>query len=267
MKKAFSLIEILFVLFSFGIFAFLAQSIFLKIIENYKFNTSSLLQTQNAQNALFQIKKLLENAYFDSISYDFMPLKNTPQSIKNHSLIFYKKPQSFALFTNYALPCLQEFFNIDSMKISTNLTLDFIPIKAQWNPNLNQKCKIYQNPPEFALIKTATFISPQDFYNNTYKGRILTLNAHSLSLETPPIFKNLAAAPQIAPKIYYLKSPKILEFSNEILLKDSTQKLLILDNFEDAFIWQDSLGIWLKICVKNPLNTQCFSSIVTNLES
>lgn len=260
-KKGFSLLEVLLVLLVLGIFGLLLQKVWFALLQEYRVNTKELHSIQSAQNALLQIKRVLENAHLESLHYDLKPILASI-NLKNKTLNFYEKPSEFALIGDFALPCLPEIFDVASMQFSSHLTLHFLQA-MRVNSSFNA-CAIYKNPPLFALFVTDVFSAPKDFYNSLFKGRIHMLNAISMRLEIPQIF-TLQNPLKIAPKIYYLNTPSMLEFKDSIMLVQNNQNTMLLKNYTAFFISKTPYGIGLKLCIKMR-KEHCFEALVTELD-
>lgn len=67
MRNGFTLVEVLFALILLGILGILGGSTLLKIYQNYHWQNQNFTQEIQAQNALLQIKRLLENSYLESL--------------------------------------------------------------------------------------------------------------------------------------------------------------------------------------------------------
>lgn len=222
MRHAWTLIEMLFALILLGILGVLGGSTLLRIYQNYHHQNDSFIQEIQVQNALLQIKRLLENSYLESLMLSSgEEIGSNPLSLKGKSLIFYEKTQEYVVIGDYSLPCLHGFFVPESAKINNVLTLEFLSIDLGSNGVLNKKCSVYQkvNLPQKALFVTSDFIAPRDFYNSKFQGKILELNANQITLEIPHLFKTFMqakAAIPIIPKMYFLYSISSLSFGDSI---------------------------------------------------
>lgn len=293
MRRGWTLIEMLFVLVFLGIFGVLGSLTLLKIYQNYHWNHRNFSQEIQVQNALLQIKHLLENSHLASLM-----LKSGEEiginlsSIKGKSLMFYEKAQEYAIVGDYALPCLHGIFEPKSIKFhksSDSLELEFLNLNPKSNGLLNQKCSLYkaQNMPQKALFITSDFMMPKDFYQSKFQGRILNLNANKISLKIPQVFKDSTSSQiypnpilpsqtvlNIAPKIYFLNTISYLHFGDSIDLQSQSQfpeipqnTQQILENMADFKIAKTPLGIALELCVSNMESTlHCASTLVVELE-
>lgn len=231
MQRGFTLIEILFALILLGIFGIFGGLTLLKIYQNYHWENHHFVQEIQAQNALFQIKHLLENSYLKSLMLsNGEEIGTSLSSIKGKSLMFYETLQDNVIVGNYALPCLHGIFEPKSIQFGTLLELEFLNLDSSSKEILNQKCSLYtkSNMPQKALFITSDFIFPKDFYHSKFQGKILNLNADKISLEIPQIFRDLTQTnPQsplsIAPKIYFLKDISYLHFGDSIVLESKSQ--------------------------------------------
>ncbi len=267
-KSAFTLVETLYALLLFGIFSLLIGTLFLEIYKNYRQQNTKITQQLHTQNALLQIKRIFENSHLQSIRIsDDTPIANTPISLKSKTLMFYPKAEEFALFQDFALPCVSGIFEPKSLDLRTNLTLEFLQFDKNAIPKLNQNCKIFQPKfmPKIALLLTSNFNPPKDFYNPHFQGRILRLNAHSITLEIPPFLRQMQS-PKIAPKIFILNQPSLLYFNDSVTLQNAGESPKILaKDLDDFMIQKHPLGLLLKLCTNAP-EKSCQSTIVAELE-
>ncbi|TLD85432.1 prepilin-type N-terminal cleavage/methylation domain-containing protein [Helicobacter sp. MIT 05-5294] len=303
MQKGFTLIEMLLGLILFGILGVLGGLTLLKIYQNYSYENRNFIQELQAQNALLQIKNLLENSHLASLMIvGGEEISTSLSSIKGKSLVFYEKEQEYALVGNYALPCLHGIFAPQSIAFANAssglLELEFLNLDSNSQAILNQQCLLYQtqNIPQNALFTPAHFIAPKDFYHSKFQGRIVSLNAHKILLEVPPFLKDFmqtqtnpssqnaqdssknASQSQpallIAPKIYFLNQASSLHFGDSIVLESQKQfpkipqnSQEILQNIADFKIAKTPLGIALELCILNAESAlHCVSTLVVELE-
>ncbi|WP_300763155.1 type II secretion system protein [Helicobacter sp. UBA3407] len=280
MRHAWTLIEMLFALILLGILGVLGGSTLLRIYQNYHHQNDSFIQEIQVQNALLQIKRLLENSYLESLMLSSgEEIGSNPLSLKGRSLIFYEKTQEYVVIGDYSLPCLHGFFVPESAKINNVLTLEFLSIDLGSNGVLNKKCSVYQkvNLPQKALFVTSDFIAPRDFYNSKFQGKILELNANQITLEIPHLFKTFMqakAAIPIIPKMYFLHSISSLSFGDSIFLESKSQLQGVVRNTQEIIqeiadfkIAKTALGIALEICVNDARgNPHCANTLVVEVE-
>ncbi len=277
MRRGLTLIEMLFALILLGVFGGLTL---LKIYQNYHWQESNFIQEIQAQNALLQIKHLLENSYLSSLMISSgEEIGASPLSLKGKSLMFYEKAQEYVLVGDYALPCLHGIFEPKSAKWNHFLELEFLDLDSKSNGILNQKCSLYQKPnmPQKALLVSSDFVAPKDFYHLKFQGKILELNAHKILLEIPPTFKDSMQAKKslgLMPKVYFLNSISYLHFDDSIVLESESQLRGIPQNIQqiiqeitDFKIAKTPLGFALEICVSSTgAIPYCANTLVVEVE-
>lgn len=259
-KKAFTLLETLLAILLLGIFGVFSTKLLFSIYQNYNHKNQVRQAQLEAQNALLQIKRLLENAYFESLQ--ILPraeISNTPISLVGKSLIFYEKLEHFALSGDFAIPCLHGIFEPTSLQIKdSTLTLDFL--KLSTNTQQNTACNF--ELPRTTLLITENFIAPQDFYNPNFQGKILNLNADSITLEIPLALK-IQPLTSIKPQLYFFNSPTLLHFSDSIILEQNGSKILLVENLSHFSLKSHALGLYLRLCLQKDF--YCASSVVVEL--
>ncbi|MCI5968361.1 prepilin-type N-terminal cleavage/methylation domain-containing protein [Helicobacter sp.] len=148
-KNAFTLLEVLLALILLGIFGIFSTKLILGVYQNYNIKNKNFQKQLEAQNALLQIKRLLENAHLASLQ--ILPnaqISTTPTNLMGKSLIFYEKLEHFAPQGDFAIPCFHGVFNPKSLKITNNtLSLDFLNPPPQKPAPLTS-----QKPPLSSLI-------------------------------------------------------------------------------------------------------------------
>lgn len=280
MRRALTLIEMLFALILLGIFGIFGGLTLLKIYQNYHWQESNFTQEIQAQNALLQIKHLLENSYLSSLMIsNGEEISASPLSLKGKSLMFYEKAQEYVLVGDYALPCLHGVFEPKSAKWNHFLELEFLDLDSKSNGILNQKCSLYQKPnmPQKALFVSSNFVAPKDFYHLKFQGEILELNAHKILLEIPPALKDSMQTNKplgLKPKVYFLNSISYLHFNDSIALESQSQlqgipqnTQQIIQEITDFKIAKTPLGLALEVCVSSTgAIPYCANTLVVEME-
>lgn len=96
MRNGFTLVEVLFALILLGILGILGGSTLLKIYQNYHWQNQNFTQEIQAQNALLQIKRLLENSYLESLMLSSgEEIGANRLNLRGKSLMFYEKTQEY----------------------------------------------------------------------------------------------------------------------------------------------------------------------------
>lgn len=262
MRRGFTLVEMLFALILLGIFGVFGGLTLLKIYQDYHWQESNFIQEIQAQNALLQIKHLLENSYLQSLMISSgEEIGASPLSLRGKSLMFYEKAQEYVLVGDYALPCLHGVFEPKSAKWNHFLELEFLDLDSKSNGILNQKCSLYQKPnmPQKALFISSSFVAPKDFYHLKFQGKIVELNAHKILLEIPLAFKDFMQTKKslgLTPQVYFLNSVSYLHFNDSIVLESQSQlqgipqnTQQIIQEITDFKIAKTPLGFALEVCV------------------
>lgn len=257
-KGAFSLLEILLVLMLLGVFGIFSSKLLLNIYQDYKHNNQDFSKQLEAQNTLLQIKRLLENAHFNSLQIlPNTPISTTQTSLIGKSLLFYEKLETFAIQGDFAIPCFHGIFDPKSLRITHNtLTLNFLQLSNDVPSHTD--CNF--NLPQNALIITQDFNAPQDFYHPNFQAKILALNTRSILLEVPPILRQQPQIP-ITPQLLFLNSPVRLHATDSITLEQNGQHFLLAENLSHLSISSHPLGLYMRLC----LDTYCTSTIVVDL--
>ncbi|TLD82893.1 hypothetical protein LS70_006270 [Helicobacter sp. MIT 11-5569] len=256
-KSAFTLLEILLVIIFLGIFGIFSSKLLLKIYKDYNHNNQNIQNQLEAQTALLQIKRLLENSHLDSLQIlPNLQISNISTNLIGKTLIFYEKLEHFTLNGNFAIPCLHGVFDPKNIQIKDTLTLNFLKLSSNTSCNLKT--------PKTALLITEDFIAPKDFYNPDFQGKILALNANSITLEIPPI---LIAQPliKIKPQLYFLNSPTLLTFNHSVTLEKDGNTIILTKNLSNFSLKAHSLGLEATLCLKKAQNTHCASSVIVSL--
>ncbi|MBX7491141.1 hypothetical protein [Helicobacter turcicus] len=262
-RSAFTLLEVLLAILLLGVFGIFSAKLLLGIYQNYSLKSQSFQKQLKAQNALLQIKRLLENAQLKSLQILSNPsgaqISTTPKNLIGESLIFYEKLEHFSLHGDFAIPCFHGIFNPKSVQVKNNtLTLDFLKLSQPSSANTTCDFKI----PKTALLITEEFIAPQDFYNPNFQGKILALNTDSITLELPSTLR-LQPLTKISPQLYFLNSPTLLHFSNSIILEQNGNKTLLLENLSHFSLKSHHLGLYAHLCLEK--DSYCASTIIVEL--
>ncbi|EEO25794.1 PulJ/GspJ family protein [Helicobacter winghamensis] len=256
-RNAFTLLEVLLAMILLGIFGIFSTKLLLGVYKNYNLNHQNFQKQLEAQNALLQIKRLLENTYLTSLQ--ILPnakISTIPTNLIGKTLVFYEKMESFTLHEDFAIPCFHGVFNPKSLKITdSTLTLDFLKLS-----NTPNTCNF--KLPKTALLVTENFIAPQDFYNPNFQGRILHLNADSIILELPNALR-LQPITKLSPQLYFLKTPTHLHFSDSIILEQNGSSITLVENLSHFSLKSHALGIYMRLCLQK--DAYCVSSVVVEL--
>lgn len=259
-KSAFTLLEILLAVILLGIFGAFSSKLLLKIYQDYRLQNQNFQKQLEAQNALLQIKRLLEGSYLTSLQ--ILPnatISSTLTNLIGKSLIFHEKLDHFTLQGDFSAPCFHGVFNPESIQINKSiLTLDFL--KPPTNIHTNTTCDF--KLPKTALLVTENFIAPQDFYNKRFQGKILNLNASSITLELPSALK-LQSSKLVSPQLLFLSSPTLLHFDNSIILEHNGNKILLTENLNHFSLKQHSLGIYARLCLHK--DSYCATTVIVKL--
>lgn len=279
MRSGFTLTEVLFALILFGILGILGGSTLLKIYQNYHWQNQNFTQEIQAQNALLQIKRLLENSYLESLMLSSgEEIGANRLSLRGKSLMFYEKTQEYVRVGDYSLPCLNAIFEPKSIQFSGVLALEFLSLDSSANRILNQKCLVYKksNMPQRALFVAHNFSAPKDFYSPKFQGKVLEINANKMLLEIPTFFRDSTPLNflQISPKVYFLDSVSYLHFDDSVALESKAKlqnipqnRQTIIQKITEVNISKTPLGFALEICVNNAnTNPYCANTLIVEVE-
>lgn len=279
MRSGFTLIEVLFALILLGILGVLGGSTLLKIYQNYRWQHQNFTQEIQAQNALLQIKRLLENSYLESLMLSSgEEIGANRVSLRGKSLMFYEMTQEYVRAGEYSLPCLNAIFEPKSIQFSSVLALELLGLDSSANRILNQKCLVYKKPnmPQRALFVAHNFSAPKDFYSLKFQGKVLEINANKMLLEIPTFFRDSTPlnSLQISPKIYFLDSVSCLHFGDSIALESKAKlqnipqnRQTIIDEITEVNISKTPLGFALEICVNDTnVNPYCANTLIVEVE-
>ncbi|WP_299546413.1 type II secretion system protein [uncultured Helicobacter sp.] len=256
-KRAFTLLEVLLAVILLGVFGIFGSKLLLGIYQNYNLQNQNFQKQLEAQNALLQVKRLLESSYLESLQIlPNVPISTTSTNLIGKSLIFYEKLEQFVLQEDFAIPCFHGVFDPKSLKIiNSTLSLEFL--KLSTNPNTTCPFGL----PKTALLISENFISPQDFYNPNFQGRILHFNTDSITLEIPNALKQQPLN-KISPKLYFLDSPTRLHFGNSLILEQNKNYITLVENLSHFSLKTHSLGFYVRLCLQNDY---CASSVIVEL--
>ena len=227
--KAFSLFEILVCIVIFSIIGIFGSKSLLYIYKKYEIEKTQYYKTISHKNAFLQLKKILENAYLESLY------------IEDSKIMFYEKIQERQYYKGAMLPCLINVFNPESIKLTFNLSLEFLTLRSGFMPT----CSVYNESLEVVFIGES-FVFPNDFYNDRFKAKALTISNVNLTSTIPPFLQNRE---KIRPYLYFIKDATLILLEDSLKLVRNKEEYTILQKYDSFNIKRLDFGYAVSLCV------------------
>lgn len=236
--RAFGLFEILVCVVIISIIGILGAKSLLYIYKKYEIEKTQYYKTISHKNALLQLKKILDSAYLESLY------------IKDDKIVFYEKIQERQYYKDSMLPCLINVFNPESIKLASNLSLEFLTLRSGFMPN----CNVYNESLEVIFVGES-FIFPNDFYSNKFRAKVISLTHKNLTSTMPPFLQNRE---KIKPYLYFIKDKTEILLQDSLKLVRNKEEYTILDKYDSFNIRRLDFGYVVELCV----DEVCFSDVL-----